>query len=55
MHKYHYCGYHIKNFGDRDLSIKSTISELAPIESTGIQYGMDLKTAAPPKIVEEQK
>lgn len=52
MHKYHYCGYHFKNFGDRDLSIKSTISELAPIESTGIQYGMDLKTAGPPKVVE---
>lgn len=31
MHKYHYCGYHIKNFGDRDLSMKSTISELAPM------------------------
>lgn len=45
--------YHIKNFGDRDLSMKSTISELAPNES--IQYGMDLKTAAPPKVVEEQK
>lgn len=42
-----------KNFGDRDLSMKSTISELAPNES--IQYGMDLKTAAPPKVVEEQK
>lgn len=52
MHKYHYCGYHFKNFGDRDLSMKSTISELAPNES--IQYGMDLKTAAPPKVVEEQ-
>lgn len=51
MHKYHYCGYHFKNFGDRDLSMKSTI--LAPNES--IQYGMDLKTAAPPKVVEEQK
>lgn len=47
MHKYHYCGYHFKNFGDRDLSMKSTISELAPNES--IQYGMDLKTAGPPK------
>lgn len=53
MHKYHYWGYHFKNFSDRDLSMKSTISELAPNES--IQYGMDLKTAAPPKVVEEQK
>lgn len=39
MHKYHYCGY--------------TISESPPHES--IQYGMDLKTAGPPKVVEEQK
>lgn len=53
MHKYHYCGYHFKKFGDRDLSMKSTISELAPNES--FQYGIDLKTAGPPKVVEEQK
>lgn len=53
MHKYHYCGYHFKNVGDRDLSMKFTISELAPNES--FQYGIDLKTAGPPKVVEEQK
>lgn len=40
MHKYHYCGY--------------TISE-SPPPNESIQYGMDLKTAGPPKVVEEQK
>lgn len=41
MHKYHYCGY--------------TISESPPPLHESIQYGMDLKTAGPPKVVEEQK
>lgn len=41
MHKYHYCVY--------------TISEFPPPPHESIQYGMDLKTAGPPKVVEEQK
>lgn len=42
MHKYHYCGY--------------TISEFPyPPPHESIQYVMDLKTAGPPKVVEEQK